>query len=88
MSSRHGSSLPGADQPTFSDTARDLGERIAEAKDGLLGETAGTAGDPDAEVLVAVHHDAVVRLDEKVGDAGGNVGEQPRRVPAQKGIEA
>lgn len=55
--------------PTFADTSRNLCERIAETKDRLLGETACASGDADTEILVAIHHHTVVRLDEEVGHA-------------------
>lgn len=62
---------------TFADTSRNFGKRIAETEDRLLGETACAARDADTEILVAVHHHTVVRLDEEVGHARGNIREQP-----------
>lgn len=67
---------------TLADTARDLREGVAEPENGLLGQAARTTCDTDAEILVSVHHDAVVRLDEEVRDARGDVGEESGRVAA------
>lgn len=70
---------------TFPNTARELGHTVCQSKDGLLRETACAPGDPNPEVLVAVHHDAVVRLDEEVGHSAGHVGEQSDGVPEEVG---
>lgn len=72
---------------TFTDTSRDFGERIAETEDRLLGETACSARDADTEILVAVHHHTVVRLDEEVGHARGNIREQPGGIAATQETE-
>lgn len=70
---------------TFGDASGELGHAVAEAEDGLLRETPGSASDPDPEVLVAVHHDAVVRLDEEICDSAGDVGEETDGVAKEVG---
>lgn len=61
---------------TFADTARELRHAVAQAKDRLLRKTPSASSNADPKILVPVHHHAVVRLNEEVGDSARDVREE------------
>lgn len=65
---------------TFADTARDFRKRVAQAKHCLLGEGARASGDTNSDSFVAVQHDAIVWLDEEIGNSARNVREEADRI--------
>lgn len=71
---------------TFPDTSRNLRERVAQAEHGLLGKTACTSSNADADAFIAVEHDTVVGLNEEVGNTARDVGEQTDGVSARSRV--